>query len=644
MKTNLPLLLLPLALSVSSAQVTVTPDLSGKAPAVGQTAPLSSSEGTSPPSPAGTPSENAPTHPQLFGMEIPLLDPASDTVAYNGGHFDVGNNAVVRARFETYLQQMPDDSAESQTYRERMAEILRITKRPGKTSALVGSEALVQIGRGLYDISNYPGDGNQAGVLASAIVSVLDAQRVNLKRERKNEKLDEEIGRLVSRTNQMSNNSSARFSGRGRSSGGGESVGGQGSAPRNSFSIAHNTKEIAAKEGEKVKNAASNEASLLAAKTNYQACLLSFLVQRRFDHAVIGARVYRHLFPDGDTRLNIDEKSQASKIFTGIAGMPPTINTMDSLASNARRAVDQNMEAVYGLMAQNKLGEATQHLIEAVAIGEYMQSVATFPASERRRVAGYWNLRKRTLTALNARDYGSVEECASQMKALDDDFDDSMLLSYCAGKKRQSDLCIRNAMKAYRSGDEEEFNRQITEAGLIWPRNPNLDAGEEQLKKLDNNEPVLEEFRTLYERKDYRTIYDEQERFEVVAADPELKKQYKEVIALIGTIDAMLRQLDTVALQDRSMGPCVAYEKLVEYQEEDERCKLDRVYVEALNRYASLGHDFVQALRDAESCEQRREYGSALSCYYRAQCIYPNSTLARKGAARVTDIIVKAQY
>jgi len=616
------LLSLLLAWGVASAQMPVSPDVSGRPPQPG----------------AEAPSENEPTNPHLLGMEIPLLDPASDTISYNGGHFDVGNNALVRARFETWLQQVPDDSAESRTYRERMAEILRLTKRSGKTSAPVGSEALVKIGRGLYDISSYPGDGNQAGVLASAIVSVLDAQRANLGRERRNEKLDEEIERLVIRTNHLTNNSTMRFSGRGKN------ADGEGATTRNSFTIAHNTKEIAAREGEKVKNAASNEAALLAARTNYQACLLSFLMQRRFDHAVIGARIYRHLFRDGDTRLNIDEKSDASKIFMGIGGMPPTINTMDSLASNARRSVDQNIEAVYGLLAQNKLGEATQHLIEAVAIGEYMQSVATFPASERRRIAQYWNLRKRALTALNARDYGSVEETARQMKELDEDFDDSMLLSYCAGKKRQSDLCIRNAMKAYRNGKEEEFNRQITEAGLIWPRNPNLDVGEEQLKKLDNNEPVLEEFRTLYERKDYRTIYEEQERFEVVVVDAELKKQYKEVITLISTIDAMLRQLDTVALQDRSMGPCVAYEKLVEYRKEDERCALDRVYIEALNRYSNLGHEFVQALRDAESCEKRREFGSALSCYYRAQCIYPNSTLARKGAARVTDIIVKAQY
>lgn len=50
-----------------------------------------------------------------MGLEIPLLDPASDTVTYNGGKFDVGNNALVRARFEKYLQQNPDDSTEARS-------------------------------------------------------------------------------------------------------------------------------------------------------------------------------------------------------------------------------------------------------------------------------------------------------------------------------------------------------------------------------------------------------------------------------------------------------------------------------------------------------------------------------------------------
>ena len=134
------------------------------------------------------------------------------------------------------------------------------------------------------------------------------------------------------------------------------------------------------------------------------------------------------------------------------------------------------------------------------------------------------------------------------------------------------------------------------------------------------------------------------ERFECVAVDPELKAQYKEVILVISTIDAMLKQLESVAEQDRVMGPCIAYEKLVEYGSTEPRCVDDPGYKDALNLYAQKAHDFVQALRDAEECEKRHEFGSALANYYRALCLYPKSTLAGQGASKVSDIIVQAQY
>lgn len=629
MKAHFLFSLIPLATALSPAQMPSNFDASGQS---------ARQQAGVPESPTGEPSG-----PKLFGMEIPLLDPASDTISYNGGKFDVGNNALVRARFEKYLQQAPDDTEQSRRYRARIADILKATQRSAKSSYLIGNEALLRIGRGLYEISDYPGDGGQAGALASAIVSALDAQRINLNRDRRNEKLDEEIRDLVKKTNSMNNRNTQRGSG-------GAKVGDitvpsrPSGSTSNTYLINKNNEKIAANEAKKIKNEAANEASMVMAKINYQATLMALLAQRRFDHVVIGARTYRHLFKDGDTKLQLKEDSDAAKLFTGIGGMPPTVNSMDSLASNARREVDQSIEAVHGLLAQNKLAEATQHLIEAMAIGEYMQSVATFPAKDRERIAKYWTLRKRALTALNARDYGAVEDIAGQMKGMDSDFDDSLLLSYCAGKKRQSDLCIRNAMMAMKAGNQEEFNKQITEAGTIWPRNPNLDKGQEELAKLDNNEPLKDEFRTLISRKDYRTIYNERDRFKAVAIDPELEKDYTSAVEHIARVDAMLSELANLAKQDKTIGPCMAYEKLDQMLKEDERYKEDKVFCDAVRKYENEAHDFVRALKDGTECESRGEYGSALSNFYRARCIYPHSNLARDGADRVTRVIVNAQY
>ena len=92
------------------------------------------------------------------------------------------------------------------------------------------------------------------------------------------------------------------------------------------------------------------------------------------------------------------------------------------------------------------------------------------------------------------------------------------------------------------------------------------------------------------------------------------------------------------------MGPCMAYEMLLERGEQDARYKDDSKYRDALNRFALGAHEFTQALEKARRSEESREYGSALSNYYRAQCLYPRSTKAGEGAKRVTEIILKAKF
>lgn len=612
--------------------VQVAPQLGqdGNAPKIGQTA-------------APDPESGERPNPQILGMEIPLLDPSTDTMSYNGAKFDVGNNALVRARFEKYLQQNPDESTEAKRYRKKLRSLIKLTQKSARSRREVGSDTLIQIGNGLYEMNDYPGDGGVSGSLASAIASAIAVQYANRSRNRKNEAMQKEIDDLVDRTNRMTNRNTGKGTGSG-STAGNNNKSNTNPTVTNTFTIAHNTKKIAALEAAGIKNDADGIAAMELAKINFQSTIVSMLMQRRYDHALIGAHVYRHVFRDGDTTLKLDSDSQAAKLFEGGVGLPPTVNTMATVATNMRQDVDQNMEAVANMLAQNKLADATQSLIQAVAVGEYMQSVATFPVEGRRRIAEFWSLRRKALTTLNARDYGALEEIAAKMKALDPDFDDSMLTSYCAGRKAQSDLHLRNAAKALKAGDEASFNEEIMKAGTIWPKNPNLEKGRKQLEELDNQDPIRDEFRTLIARKEYRTIYNEQDKFEVVAIDPELKQQYKESITLIGTIDGMLAQLEVAARQDDVMGPCMAYEMLLEQGEKDARYKEDSRYRDALNQFALKAHEFTQALSNAKACEERREYGSSLANYFRAQCLYPRSSMAGEGARRVTEIILKAKF
>lgn len=671
MKNIYSILLLPLIGSLATAQMepgnyAVIPDISGTQPKAdnGNSRAKSSSKSSSkksarnvdeddeddyddPPARSGSRTTNydddgEPENPRLLGMELPLLDPSSDTMTYNGAKFDVGNNAAVRAMFETYLSQSPEDSAEAKKYRKRMADIEKLTQNNARKQNEVGSDTLAKIGRGLYEAGDYPGDGGQANTLAQGIATALAVQYANRTRDRQNQQLDHEIEKLVRDTNikqTRNENRPSKEVGSGRNR---QRQQDQGKS--NQFLIAQQTANIATKQGTKTKNEAANTAAMEMAKVAFQSMILSQLADRRFDHVVIASNAYRHIFRDGSSKLDLKKDSQASQLFEGIGGMPPTVAALSSFAAGTRQKVDKHMQSVGNLLAQNKLGEATQHLIEAVILGEYMESVVTFPTEGRRRVAEYWTLRKRSLSALNSRDYGTLEEVADKMKELDSDFDDSMLRSYISGRKRQSDMCLRNAKKAFMAGDEEAANEYAKQAAIIWPRNPNLDKMEEEVVKLDNNDPVMAEFKTLMGRKEYRHIFNEQDKFEVVALDKDLKQQYKDCITLISTIDGMLKQLDIAAETDRKMGPCMAYEMLVDQREKDARYGEDSAFKDAMTRFSLGAHDFVQALDDGKEQESRGEYGSALANYYRAQCLYPKSRMAKEGIDRVSQVILKSKF
>lgn len=591
--------------------------------------------------------------PQLLGMELPLLDPSTDTVSFNGGKFDVGNNAMVRERFEKYLNQTPDDTEASRKYRRSIEKLIDLSQKYSRNAGPVGSKVLVKIGMTLYDISDYPGDGQQAGTLASGIVSALDAQRANLRRDKQNQELDEDIEELVKKTNSLTNQNTKKGSG-GGNIGNIKGQSGSNHGVSHTVRIAFNTQEIAANKTKQAANEALSQTALAQAKVQYQMMLVTFFLGRRFDHAVIGSRIYRHVFRDGDTVLNMDKESDAYKMFTGVTGMPPTVNVIDSAAANARRDIDQSMDSISNLLAQNKLGEATNRLITAVAIGEFMQSVATFPMESRRRIAEYWNLRKRAMTSLNARDYGAVEQYAEKMKSLDADFDDSLLLSYTAAKKTQSDAFLRQAAKALQAGKDDEFQEAMANAAVIWPRNPNIEKARADLEKFDSYDQQKNEFASLIKSKRFRDIYNDRERLKVVAVDEEMGRQLESVIRYIETIDHSLAEFTKIAEEQVEMGgPGLAYEKLVAMQKDNDgladelfrgQLKKDKPFSDTLRDMRDSAGEFTDELAIAQQHERKHEYGSALAHYYRALELNPASMLAKDGIERVSEMIYNASF
>lgn len=590
--------------------------------------------------------------PQIFGMELPLLDPSTDTASYNGVKFDVGNNRMVRERFEKFLSQSPDDTEASRKYRRTIEKLIDLTQKYSKNTAPVGSKLLVKIGTTLYDISDYPGDGQQAGTLASGIVSALDAQRANLRRNRENEDLDAEIEKLVKKTNSLTNQNTQKGSGDGNI---GNIQGKSGAAGGISHTvrIAFNTQQIAEHKAAKGTNVAANEAALAQAKIYYQAMVLTFFLERRFDHAVIGARIYRHVFKDGDTKINMDKNSDAYQMITGITGMPPTIHMLDSAAANARRDIDQSMDAITNLIAQNRLGEATNRLITAVSVGEFMQSVAVFPAESRRRIAEYWTLRKNALISLNARDYETVEQISAKMKELDVDYNDSLLSTYVKGKKDLSNGLLLEAEMAFHANNKDEGIEKRKQAAVVWPKNPAFKEFDDKINQAKSFVPVINEFKQLVQERRLREIYDAGERFEVVAQDATCKAQYKAICAYVAEVDAVINKMREQAKTRGRMGAGAAYEELLVLRKKDNEhenellrgfLKKDVNFSNVLREVEAAAGDFIKVLSDAESKEKSGRYGAAYSLYSRALDLNPTSLQAKEGIERTKKVILEAQF
>ena len=60
----------------------------------------------------------------MFGGALPHMDSGSETVTWDGKMWNLNNNRVARSKFEIYLATPEADSAEDQSYRDLIAQII----------------------------------------------------------------------------------------------------------------------------------------------------------------------------------------------------------------------------------------------------------------------------------------------------------------------------------------------------------------------------------------------------------------------------------------------------------------------------------------------------------------------------------------
>jgi len=570
----------------------------------------------------------------VLGNELPFLDPSSELVTWNGHTWSAADNRLVAARFERYLNEPADDSEEAVAYRDTIDQILEFVSPHHPGGPDFGAAV-----RLLPRASTFPGDAKLCDSLSQAIyAAVLAKKDVNATRAL-GEAMEEEKQRLIRDADwRAAREKDPTVAGQ-EAPGGGNGGGGQQQQQDNdegrgvqSLRYQDTVRRIAEIEALKKTNTAKNEVQLVQAKIQYQALMVQFFVQRRFQHVMMAARFYHQIFTDGDNRLRIKKDSDVSRLISETFGTSPTVAALDSLASEAIRDVRKGVEAFLFLSERGELESAAKRLSEAYMVGEFMPVIQTLPREKKRRVLDFTRESYRLIAALDSKDYDKAVELVASLKEMASDFDATKAEAAIATFTRVSNMHIDTAKLAASQGDNEKAATEIQKAMEVWPQNPKLQEFDQMVEQGGSLVRARNDFDRLLSESNFREIMKRQyEIAPAIAGDSQREAAFKEIMQNLGKIE---QALGKAAEMNKIGQPYAAWEQLALIRE---RFPDDPKLGRELELLAPQVADFTKALDRARQFEERRDsqVGSAMSWYLKARSIYPNSEFAQQGIDRL---------
>ena len=606
------LLLLPVVFlcwrpAILPAQV---PDAPAPAPAA---PPASAPAAAAPASTGGQTGGN-----NFLGKDVPFLDPGSEVLSWDGKHWNINDNRLFSARFEKFLNSEAETGADAAKYRQIITTILARLS-PYQINPATLDEAF----RLLPQASNFEIDANLSDALASSVYSVWQARREDARLMQANASLSlEERGvrwnaRVASQTSgvevPVGKSEQAQYA--------------KDSTTRKTIEIQPYLTRLAEIQALQKANLAKREMSELQTKIEFQALVVQFFIQRRFQHVLMGTMFYRAVFGDGDTTLQV--KGDAKKLFDTTTGMPPTVSVLDSLAKEAMRDAREGVEAYKFLLGKNELESATKRLAEAFAVGEYLPELRTLSRDDKRQALAFTQKSNQLLSALEVKDYTLAEKLVKTLEVTARDFDNSKPMAAIETARTVAAMHLAKARNAAVGNDRATLETELKEATEIWPRNTAI------FSQSDVQSKALLDFDQLLSQHNYRQIFDDRMRYiPAVAFSPERQTRLKDVLNDMQTIEEAILKSKEIARHGDYPGAWETVEQVIKKYPDDN--KLNQVRATMTTEAA----DFVRTLRTAEQLEDKGQYGSSLAWYLKAQKIYPPSEYASEAVARLVKQVL----
>ncbi|MGB0371538.1 MAG: hypothetical protein ACPGN3_09310 [Opitutales bacterium] len=608
------------------------------------------------------PSQPQPAQPQPQSIEVPrqnvgvesdtflegtdrIFDTDSDSIDFEEGGFNwkgrtftLGDNRLIRARFERYLASpIP---AENIAEYERLLQ--DIETRLQVNNLELNAEVLEELWNLLFEAAEYQIDGGNSLIVAN---QVFNAWRIRQEREagrtsqlelERVRKVQQEIlvnrAEFLERAERRQRENDERGEGNRRGSGGGQSSSGLATeAQFRAMDLQETESRIKALE-------AQNATTGIQAKLQFQTQIVGFIVQRRFRHAMIAASFYRLIFKGSAQTLEVG-KDQLSDILLS-TDASQSVNTLDQLSAEAKNDVLIGMSAVTASYTRGELFSALQRLQETFFLGEHLSPVILFDPEIKRELFDFYRDAREAKKLFDLKDYARVDELAKGMQERASDFSAAQILSASSSAQRLSDLALLAAQQSIALQEFDKADISLSRATMLWPLNPRIEQfTQDMTSRVDTRNVATTEFDRMYETGNFRGLYNDRARLGVaLMTDPERAELLKSAIDRVARIDISLAQARELSAQEN---PYAAWELL------SAATVLDPKDVElniAKSEIAPQAASFVEKLNSAKKLEVEGKWPISLALYLAAQDIYPASQTSREAIERLTErIFIKAQ-
>ncbi len=570
----------------------------------------------------------------FLGTDVPIFNPGTEVFSWDGQNWNINNNRLMRARFEKYLNTPADNSEDDKEYRNVLKKILD-SLSPHKR----GNNHLQDAVSLLPRASNYRIDSNLCDSLSQAILGVyygqksavaLAEQNAALNKERKLLNWNVEVATSESlidearRRNSKSENSNKQQN--------------QGKAVSNTGRVAGYIQRLAEIEALRIANKTKIGISEVQAKIEYQALILQFAVQRRWEHVLIATRIYRRLFRDGDGVIEIKKDSDADKMLAKGLGLTPTVTSLDMFANEVLREVDEAVVAFEFLADKNELETASKRLAEAFFIGEYLPRIRTLDREKKMKVQSFVRDADSLLSAMDVRDYKNANEIIERMRVQALDFNYSKAKAGIEFYTNMSNTSIAQAKIAAQKGNTDEYKKQMQMAIEAWPLNPQIKEQNDLFASIaDVQVTTLNELDTLLAQGNKREIMKNRGRF--IAAVQNDQKRTQQLESILNDVLLLEQEIAIIKGLNDNDNPWGAWEIARNAQEKfSDDNELLKLSVELGEKVSP----FVRVIKRAEKLEDEKHNGMSLTWYLKAKSIYPKSNYAKDGMNRLLNIILPA--